>query len=325
MFEGRHWAGTPAHCGHEKPAEASRGALGKSPLQVLRGGRAFRSCGDCGGRASRGGHVVTATLAAGDVWEPFCRSVFPRTDPFSYSSCSPWRFTTCSGLFSPPAITLLTRLCQEPWRTARAPLPEPQLALCVVVSCLTCRPSLIGLATPYTYGGVLMVMVLVVCSRLGSSACLRSPRRTFCLGSRGRESWAGAARGGLGTAGGTDGRGGAVDNNAAGAGDDGAADARYTSAAAGLVEVPVDSSDEMLATRGRDVQGVACEGGRGREFRNAAHVYGVSGTQAGGADGARTSDVNGMEAGGIHGNVAEVVDDDGANYDRDSGVGAHRD
>ena len=144
------------------------------------------------------------------------------------------------------------------------------------------------------------------------------------MGSGGRESWAGAARGGLGTAGGTDGRGGAVANNAAGAGDDGAADARDTSASAALVEVPAGSSDEMLATGGRDVRGDAGEGGRGGVFENAAYVYGVSGTQAGGADGARTSDVNGMEAGGIHGTIAEGVDDDGAIYVGDSGVGAHR-
>jgi len=98
------------------------------------------------------------------------------------------------------------------------------------------------------------------------------------LGSGGRESWEGAARGGLGTAGGTDGRGGAVANNAAGAGEDGTADACDLSASAGLVKVPAGSSDEMLATRGRDARGVACEGGRGGVFENAAHVYGVSGT-----------------------------------------------
>jgi len=44
------------------------------------------------------------------------------------------------------------------------------------------------------------------------------------LGIGGRDSWEGAARGGLGTAGGTGWRGGAVANNAAGAGDDGTAD-----------------------------------------------------------------------------------------------------
>jgi len=170
-----------------------------------------------------------------------------------------------------------------------------------------------------------MVMVLILGLRLGSSACLRSTRRTFF--------WAGVdERVGKALLGEDLGRpvalmggGGAVANNAAGAGDDGTADARDTSASAGLVKVPAGSSDEMLATRGRDVRGVACEGGRGGVFENAAHVYGGSGTQAGGADGARTSDVNGMEAGGIYGTFAEGVDDECAIYVGESGVGAHRD
>jgi len=48
-----------------------------------------------------------------------------------------------------------------------------------VGSCLTWRPSLIERETPYTHGGGLMVMVLILGLRLGSSACLSSTRRTF--------------------------------------------------------------------------------------------------------------------------------------------------
>ena len=82
-------------------------------------------------------------------------------------------------MFSPPAIALLTRLCPERWRTDRASILETQLALCIVVSCLTWCPSLIERATPYTHGRGLMVMLLILGLRLGSSACLKSTRRTF--------------------------------------------------------------------------------------------------------------------------------------------------